>query len=157
MEPETLELVFNFCIKRLIQCSSKLGESVYTSSIDKFNYINKLDITHPTFDHRNGFYTLSKLNKSIIIDNFILYRNYEMEKTKYTHFINEYGGKYILVHHHQGMILPKDIPVVFLNNKSNNILDMLMIIENAIELHIYDSLYGVLIYLCYFSLGCLFT
>jgi len=38
-----------------------------------------------------------------------------------------------------------------LNDKSTKIIDMIKVIENAKEVHLYDSLYGILCYFLYLS------
>ena len=42
-------------------------------------------------------------------------------------------------------------PLVYLNDRSTKIVDTIKIIENAKEVHLHDSLYGIFCYFLYFS------
>jgi len=140
--------------KNQILNSILLSKTIHNKSCDGKELIFKikeLDSNHPTFDERVGFYTLSYFDESDIIRYFNIIRNENIEEEK----LNEYNLKdYIVVNSISSMkddyFVGKN--VFDLNFKSDLILDMLKIIENANEIHIYDSLYGTLIYLMYFKL-----
>jgi hypothetical protein len=111
---------------------------------------NQMDIDHPTFDQRIGFYTLSNLDYSIAFDYFKIIRNEDAEQRKYSELVK--SNEYSVVHHVDGMNLSNiNYPLVYLNDNSTKIVDMIKIIENAKEAHFYDSLYGILCYFLYFS------
>lgn len=112
--------------------------------------IKERDSNDPSFDERIGFYTLSGLEHSIAFEYFKIVRDYQSEEIKYSELIST--DEYSVVHYVEGMNLSGvKYPLVYLNNKSSKIIDMIKIIENAKEVHLYDSLYGILSYFLYFS------
>jgi len=123
--------------------------------LKKFNLqeklqINERDASDPTFDQRIGFYTLSNLDYSIAFDYFKIIRNEDDEQRKYSELVK--FNEYSVVHHVDGMDLSNiEYNLVYLNNNSTKIIDTIKIIENAKEVHFYDSLYGILCYFLYFS------
>ena len=123
--------------------------------LKKFNLQEKLkikerDLNDPNFDERIGFYTLSGMDHSIAFDYFEIIRDHNAEQKKYDELVT--SSEYAAIHHVDGMDVSKiNYPLVYLNEKSNKIVDMIKIIENAKEVHLYDSLYGILSYFLYFS------
>jgi len=125
-------------------------ESLKITAANNINYIKERDANDPDFDERIGFYTLSRLDHSIAFDYFKIIRDYELENKKFDEVANL--DSYSLVHYIDGMDLSHtNYPIIKLNDQSNKIVDTLKIIENAKEVHVYDSLYGVLCYFLYFS------
>ena len=125
-------------------------EAYKKSALHRMQEIKDLDANDPTFDERIGFYTLSGLEHSIAFDYFDIVRDKESEDVKYSELV--YSEGHSVVHHTYGMDISKvKEPLVYLNENSHKIIDMMKIIENANEVHLYDSLYGVLCYFAYFS------
>ena len=125
-------------------------EAYKKSALHRMQEIKDLDANDPTFDERIGFYTLSGLEHSIAFDYFDIVRDKESEDAKYSELV--YSEGHSVVHHTYGMDISKvKEPLVYLNENSHKIIDMMKIIENANEVHLYDSLYGVLCYFAYFS------
>lgn len=112
--------------------------------------IKELDKVDPLFDERIAFYTLSGLDHSIAFDYFEIIRNNDDEDLQYKNLVTE--KDYSVIHFVDGMDLSiPNYSLVYLNEKSTKIIDMIKILENAKEIHLYDSLYGVLCYFLYFS------
>jgi len=125
-------------------------EAFKKSALHRMQEIKDLDANDSTFDERIGFYTLSGLEHSIAFDYFDIIRDNESEDVKYSELISY--EDYSVVHHVADMNLSAiKEPLVYLNDNSQKIVDMMKIIESAKEVHIYDSLYGVLCYFAYFS------
>lgn len=120
------------------------------SALHRIQEIKNLDKYDSSFDERIGFYTLSGLEHSIAFDYFDIIRDGQSEDVKYSELIH--SKEYSVVHHTHGMDISKvKEPLVYLNDNSHKIIDMMKIIENANEVHLYDSLYGVFCYFAYFS------
>jgi len=125
-------------------------ESFSKSSLHVCDNIKYRNDNEPGFDERISFYTLSGLDHSIAFDYFKIIRDSNAEEIKYNELVTT--GEYSVVHYVDGMDLSHtNYPIIKLNDRSNKIVDTLKIIENAKEVHIYDSLYGVLCYFLYFS------
>jgi len=116
------------------------------SYIKKIKYLDKSD---KTFDERISFYTLANINKNILFDFFKIYRNKKSEKIIFNKIVSY--KNYAAVHMADEMNIYTSLPIILLNDKSSTIIDMIKVLENAQEIHIYDSLYGMLVYLLYFS------
>lgn len=128
-----------------INCES-LRKTAWTF-IDSIKY---MDVKDPEFDERIGFYTLSGMDHSIAFDYFKILRDPGAEDNKYKELVTI--DEYSVIHYADGMDLSKaKYPLVYLNDKSIKIIDMIKVIENAKEVHLYDSLYGILSYFLYFS------
>lgn len=93
----------------------------------------------------NKFYTDYKIPYINRINNFTFNRDRKLENNKYNDFINKYGKDYIL-YHETIENYNKNITIVNLNGISNTFFDMIKILENAIEIHLLDSVWGALIY-----------
>jgi len=125
-------------------------DSLSRTAWHNISNIKDRDINDPNFDERVGFYTLSGLDHSIAFDYFKIIRNYDAEEIKFRELVKM--EEYSLVHYVDGMDLSfVNYPTINLNDQSTKIIDMIKIIENSKEVHIYDSLYGVLSYFLYFS------
>jgi len=128
-----------------INCES-LSKTAWTF-IDSIKHMDDKD---PEFDERIGFYTLSGMDHSIAFDYFKVFRDPVVEDNKYNELVTT--DEYSVIHHVDEMDLSKaKYPLVYLNDKSTKIIDMIKVIENAKEVHLYDSLYGILSYFLYFS------
>ena len=104
---------------------------------NKFTYINGCFV--------KGFYESYDIPYITRINNFEFIRNYQLEDEIYNNFINKYGNEYILYHE---VIENYDQNKVIINlNKISNIFfDYIKILENAIEIHLLDSVWGAFIY-----------
>lgn len=91
------------------------------------------------------FYTSYEIPYITRINDFTFNRNKELEQKKYNEFINKYGKKYIL-YHEVIENYDKNKKIVNLNDISNIFFDMIKVLENAIEIHLLDSVWGALIY-----------
>lgn len=125
-------------------------ESLQTTAWNFIDEIKDRDVNDPDFDERIGFYTLSGLDHSIAFDYFKIIRDSESENNKFNEIVDT--DSYSLVHYVDGMDLSHaNHPIIYLNDRSTKIVDLMKVIENAQEVHLYDSLYGVLCYFLYFS------
>lgn len=93
----------------------------------------------------NIFYTSYDIPYITRINDFTFNRNIKLEENKYNEFINNYGKKYIL-YHEVIENYDKNIKIINLNGISNIFFDMIKILENAIEIHLLDSVWGAFIY-----------
>lgn len=148
---------YNFvisCLRQDFKPKTKIQkincESLTKTAWHNISSIKDRDANDPYFDERIGFYTLSGMNHSIAFDYFKIIRDYEKEENKFNELIKD--EEYSLVHYVDGMDLSYvKYPIVNLNDQSAKIVDMIKLIEKSKEVHIYDSLYGVLSYFLYFS------
>lgn len=92
-----------------------------------------------------GFYESYDISYITRINNFEFNRNYILEQETYNNFVNLYGNNYIL-YHEVIENYNKDYPIINLNNISNIFFDTIKILENAIEIHLLDSIWGAFIY-----------
>ena len=136
----------------------------YLAQLDLFNYDilfhGNYDVYRTTkyvgqfYKNRNLYfvksfyvpYGIDYLNR---INLFIFERDYNMENKKYLEFTKIYGEKYILYH---GIDKPKynNINIASLDNITKIFFDYIKILENSIEMHLLDSVWGAFVYL----LGC---
>lgn len=93
-----------------------------------------------------GFYIPYDIPYMIRIDNFEFDRDYTLEDKTYQTFINKYGNNYIL-YHEVIETDEKDKPLVNLNRLTNIFFDYIKVLENACEIHLLDSSWGIFIYL----------
>ena len=75
-------------------------------------------------------------------------RNYELENKTYENFISKYGNKYI-VYHEVIEQYDKSIPIINLNKISNLFFNFIKILENSVEIHLLDSVWGAFVYLIF--------
>ena len=93
----------------------------------------------------NAFYTSYDIPYITRINDFTFKRDYELENKVYNNFIQTHGNKYVLYHE----IIEnydKSIKIVNLNSISNVFFDMLTVLENSVEIHLLDSVWGAFIY-----------
>ena len=91
------------------------------------------------------FYTDYEIPYITRINDFTFNRNKELEENKYNEFIDKYGKEYIL-YHEVIENYNKNIKIINLNGISNIFFDMIKVLENAIEIHLLDSVWGAFIY-----------
>lgn len=142
------------CLRQRLTPRTKIQkincESLIKTAWHNISTIKDRDVNDPDFDERIGFYTLSGLDHSIAFDYFKIIRDYESENNKFNEIVDT--DSYSLVHYVDGMDLSyTNHSIIYLNDRSNKIVDLIKIIENAQEVHLYDSLYGVFCYFLYFS------
>ena len=77
---------------------------------------------------------------------FNINRNYELENEMYEKFIEKHGKEYIL-YHEEIRNYDTNKQIINLNGISNTFFDMIKILEEAIELHLKDSIWGAITYL----------
>ena len=92
-----------------------------------------------------GFYQSYDIPYITRINNFEFSRSYQLEEKTYNNFINIHGNRYIL-YHEVIENYNKDIKIINLNGISNIFFDTIKILENAIEIHLLDSIWGAFIY-----------
>lgn len=142
------------CLRQNLNPKSQIQkincESLKTTALNYINSVKERDANDPDFDERIGFYTLSGMDHSIAFDYFKIIRDTDAEQKKYDELVAT--DEYSVIHHVDGMDLSKvKYPIIYLNDKSTKIIDMIKVIENSKEVHLYDSLYGILSYFLYFS------
>ena len=138
----------NFIPKTEIQ--QRNCESLKKTAWTFIDSIKESDAKDPDFDERIGFYTLSGLDHSIAFDYFKILRDPVAEENKYNELVTT--DEYSVIHYIDKIDVSKaNYPLVYLNDKSTKIIDMIKVIENAKEVHLYDSLYGILCYFLYLS------
>jgi len=115
----------------------------YHDTIRKDKYANNFKSIDGCFV--KGFYESYDIPYIIRINNFEFNRNHNLEEETYNNFINRYGNKYIL-YHEVIENYNKNYPIINLNGLSNIFFDYIKILENAIEIHLLDSVWGALIY-----------
>lgn len=109
------------------------------------------------------FYTSYNIPYETRISHFKFERDLILENKIYTEFTQKYGDKYILYHNMGDTTVrketggkafdvsiienPHNFPTVNLDNISAVIFDFIKVLENAIEIHLLDSFWGVFIYL----------
>jgi hypothetical protein len=93
----------------------------------------------------NAFYTSYDIPYITRINDFTFKRDYDLEDNEYEKFIEKHGNKYIL-YHEVIENYDKSIKIVNLNGISDVFFDMIKIIENSVEIHLLDSVWGAFIY-----------
>lgn len=120
------------------------------SFINNIHKIKKLDKYDKFFDERIFFYESAYLDKDILFKFFYFQRNKLSEKKLFNNKVKNLKKKYNVIHSLNANNPLKDHEI-YLNNICDNIIDSLKILENANKIYFYDSVYGMLIYLSYFS------
>jgi hypothetical protein len=92
-----------------------------------------------------GFYLSYDIPYINRISNFEFNRNYGLEEETYNNFINTYGNNYIL-YHEVIENYDQNKRIINLNGISNTFFDYIKVLENAIEIHLLDSIWGAFIY-----------
>jgi hypothetical protein len=93
----------------------------------------------------NAFYESYNISFSTRISDFNFSRDKELENRTYEQFINTHGKEYILYHE---MIENYDHSkkIIKLNSISDIFFDTIQVLENALEIHLLDSVWGAFIY-----------
>lgn len=127
---------------------SRLNNELLKQSAENYintNHIKYRDTHEDFFDERISFYLYSYLAENTIYDYFHISRNIHLENEKYNQLqFTDYIAGHIIP---EMKPIQTSLPIYNLSNCSNYILDTLKIIENAKEVHVFDSLYGTIIYL----------
>jgi hypothetical protein len=98
------------------------------------------------------FYTDYKINSNLSFKNFNIDRNYILENQKYDKLIKNIGKDYVVVYNdtERNIILNNkyiyDLPQFNLNKCSKICFDIIKIIENAKEIHLFSSFWALIIY-----------
>lgn len=111
----------------------------------KDKYVNSF-LQSPDY-FSEAFYTSYDINSINRINYFNINRNFSLEIEQYVNFTKKYGQKYILIHGDILIDKKENISYVKIENLSEVLFDCIMILENALELHLIDSIWGVLVYL----------
>ena len=114
---------------------------------------------HENISFSHCFYLFNDLNINNRINNFKIYRDFELENNNYINLVNEIGDKYIVIHEdinrniiiNKNYVENKNLPLYNLDKKSDNMIDQIKILENSKEIHLIDSNYSVLIYFLSFN------
>lgn len=96
-------------------------------------------------DFVEAFYISYNIPYITRIDEFTFTRNYDLEKTTYQNFVNKYGNDYI-IYHEVIRDYDESKTIVNLNSISDTFFDMITVLENALEIHLLDSVWGAFIY-----------
>jgi len=137
-------------------------QNVYLSSDDKLligyhdhlrkdKYVNKFHLMMKSDKHHNfvrGFYKAYDIGYQNRFDGFVFERDYNRENEMYNQIIG-LNTEYVLVHDTEDLPieLNNTILKINLNKISDTFFDMIKVIENAREIHVIDSVWGVFIYL----------
>lgn len=114
-------------------------------NIRKDNYNSKFRCINNCFV--KGFYESYDIPYITRINYFNFDRDLELENIKYNEFINKYGENYILYHEVIEETITTNNLCVNLNGQSDIFFDYIKILENAIEFHLLDSVWGAFIYM----------
>ena len=119
-----------------------------SNEIDK---IKNLDKHSNYFDERIYFYESAYLNKKLIFKFFEFNRNKKNEDKLFKNKVNKMNTtKFTLIHTTNNLQKFKEDEINLIRI-TENIIDSLSLIENAKKIIFYDSVYGMLIYLGFFS------
>jgi hypothetical protein len=113
-------------------------------------YANRFNFYHKTDpDFVKLFYTSYDIDYKTRYEYFDFDRDKKKEELMYDEFINTYGKDYILYHHVYDKLDDKfkNIKLINLDSKTNVFFDYIKILENSLELHLLDSVWGALVYL----------
>jgi len=111
---------------------------------DEYKGVHDLNISNGLF-FLESFYISYNIPYSTRIDDFTFTRNYNLEKITYQNFVNKYGNEYILYHEVINNY-DKSKPIIDLNGISDTFFDMITVLENALEIHLLDSVWAAFIY-----------
>jgi hypothetical protein len=122
------------------------------------NYVNWENFRSEKYNQNisfsHSFYLYNNIDIDNRINNFKIYRNYEIENNNYINLINQIDNRYIVIHEdierniiiNKNYIENKNLQLYNLDKKSGNMVDQIKILENSEEIHLIDSNYSVLIY-----------
>lgn len=128
------ELYLQNCDFLAIGCHDYVRKDNYKI---KFKYIDGCFV--------KGFYESYDIPYITRINDFEFKRDYELEEKTYNDFIKKYGSEYIL-YHEVIENYEKNKTIINLNGISNIFFDFIKILENSIEIHLLDSVWGSFIY-----------
>jgi hypothetical protein len=115
---------------------------IFRKDIYKNKFSNKFYFVESFYKSYNIEY-INRINK------FTLIRDNKLENDAYENFIRIYGSKYIL--HHEILECENNkndnLNIINLNSKTNLFFDYIKILENALELHLIDSIWAAFVYL----------
>jgi len=138
-----IQFIINKYNNNDLQNSDFLGIGGH-DSIRKDSYNNSFRCIDNCFVKK--FYCCYDIPYITRINDFKFIRDYELEENTYNNFINKYGNNYILYHEVIENYY-QNYPIINLNGISNIFFDTIKILENAIEIHLLDSVWGAFIYL----------
>jgi len=93
----------------------------------------------------NKFYESYNISFNTRISDFNFTRDKELENSIYEKFINTHGNEYIL-HHEIIQNYNHSKKIVNLNGISDIFFDTIKVLENALEIHLLDSVWAAFIY-----------
>jgi hypothetical protein len=111
----------------------------------QFNIQHKIDP-----DFVKLFYTSYNIDYKVRYSYFNFNRNLNREQKVYEEFIKTYGKDYIVYHHCHDRWddnTNKNIKLINLDSKTDIFFDYIKILENSLELHLLDSVWGALVYI----------
>jgi hypothetical protein len=130
------------------------SEIKFTSWYDEERYDNyknaftkNMAIKNLYHDFVELSYTSYDIDPIERVNSFNLDRDLDLENIKYEEFIKEFGDRYILHHEISECIVDSDIKYINLNGRTLTFFDYVKILENAIEIHLLDSVWGAVCYL----------
>ena len=100
-----------------------------------------------------GFYKFYDIEYMIRVDGFIFKRDHILENRFYDEFVKKHGEKYVLYHDDPDRNIIIDFnksdkfSYVNLNDISNNIFEVVKVLENSMEVYITDSIWATFCYL----------
>mgnify|MGYP003972576709 CR=1 FL=1 len=112
----------------------------------KDEFKNKYISEQKKYSFEKCFYTSYDIPYTLRIYNFEFKRDFDLEESIYDRFINTYGSEYIL-YHEVIKNYDKNKKIVNLNKSSEIFFDMIKVLENSIEIHLLDSVWGAFVYL----------
>lgn len=127
---------------------------------DKYHRSWEKSFTDTTW--MKNFYSAYNIDPSVRLTRFNFERDLNMEEKNYNDFIYKYGRDYILYHYDEfsisgktkiSLIDEKNLSHVQLNGSSESFFEYIKILENAKELHLVDSVWGVFCYILQGRLG----
>ena len=129
------------------------GDIIKIGSFNNYYNWEKFKIKNFSFAH--AFYTYSGLNPNIRFTYFNLFNDKEKENNYYNEFIKKYGSDYILIHSdisrnlqiNYKYITNISLPIIQLDNISDNFVELTKVIQKSKEIHLIDSSWSVYIYL----------
>jgi len=132
----------------------RVGEKYYKNKncngnfYDKDNKIGSIEDQYVN-DNASNFYYKLGLPVSMRIDNFFFNRNYKKEEELFK-ILNIEKGKYSVICEYNDCLIKKeyisDDKIINLHRLSNNIFDLLSVIENAKEIHLVENSIALLVY-----------
>jgi hypothetical protein len=110
------------------------------------NFKNSYNQKKIKFPFEKCFYISYNIHYISRINDFEFERDFKLEDIVYDKFINTNGSEYIL-YHEVIENYDKNKKIVNLNKSSEIFFDMIKVLENSIEIHLLDSVWGAFVYL----------